>query len=60
MSDITLVVDDADATGHHDGRALSVAVRGNGGDLRAGLYGWTWGGCGYIERAHVRIPAWPR
>jgi hypothetical protein len=38
----------AAATGHHDGRALSVAVRGDGGDLRAGLYGWTWGGCGYI------------
>jgi len=29
---------------------LSVAVRGDDGDLRAGLYGWTWGGCGYIGR----------
>src|SRR5262249_2481272 len=26
-----------------------VAVRGDGGDLCAGLYGWTWGGCGYID-----------
>jgi hypothetical protein len=29
---------------------LSVAVRADDGDLRAGLYGWTWGGCGYIGR----------
>jgi len=36
-------------TGHHDGRMLSVAVRGDDGDLRGGLYGWTWGGCGYID-----------
>ena len=39
----------AAVTGHHDGRMLSVAVRGDDGDLRAGLYGWTWGGCGYID-----------
>ena len=44
----------AAVTGHHDGRMLSVAVRGNDGDLRAGLYGWTWGGCGYIELLWVR------
>jgi hypothetical protein len=31
----------AAVTGHHDGRSLSVAVRGDGGDLLAGLYGWT-------------------
>ena len=30
----------AAATGHHDGRLLSIAVRGdNSGDLRPGLYG---------------------
>ena len=34
----------AAATGHHDGRLLSIVVRGDRGDLRAGLYGWTWGG----------------
>src|SRR5205814_7620377 len=44
----------AAVTGHHDGRMLSVAVRGDDGDLRAGLYGWTWGGCGYIELLWVR------
>jgi GNAT superfamily N-acetyltransferase len=44
----------AAVTGHHDGRLLSVAARGDGGDLQAGLYGWTWGGCGYIELLWVR------
>jgi GNAT superfamily N-acetyltransferase len=44
----------AAVTGHHDGRMLSVAVRGDDGDLRAGLYGWTWGGCGYIDLLWVR------
>jgi hypothetical protein len=36
----------AAATGHHDGRELSVTVRGDDGHLEGGLYGWTWGGCG--------------
>jgi GNAT superfamily N-acetyltransferase len=44
----------ATATGHHDGLGLSIAVRGNDGDLRAGLTGWTWGGCGYVELLWVR------
>ena len=44
----------AAATGHHDGRELSIAVRGDGGDLLAGLTGWTWGGCGYVELLWVR------
>ena len=44
----------AAVTGHHDARMLSVAVQGDGGDLRAGLYGWIGGGCGYIELFWVR------
>jgi GNAT superfamily N-acetyltransferase len=44
----------AAATGHTDGRLLCIAVRGAGGDLRAGLYGWTWGGCGYIDLLWIR------
>jgi len=37
------------ATGYRDARLLSIAARGNNGDLCAGLSGWTWGGCGHIE-----------
>ena len=44
----------AAASGHHDARILSVAVRGDDGDLRGGLYGWTWGGCGYVDLLWVR------
>ena len=44
----------AAVTGHHDGRLLCIAARGNGGDLHAGLFGWTWGGCGYIDLLWVR------
>ena len=44
----------AAVTGYHDGRLLSIAVRGDRGDLRAGLYGWTWGGCGYVDLLWVR------
>jgi len=44
----------AAVTGYHDGRMLSVAVRGDDDDLLAGLYGWTWGGCGYVDLLWVR------
>jgi GNAT superfamily N-acetyltransferase len=42
------------ATGYNDARLLCIAARGDGGDLCAGLSGWTWGGCAYIEFLWVR------
>jgi GNAT superfamily N-acetyltransferase len=44
----------AAVTGLTDGRLLCVSVRGDDGDLCAGLSGWTWGGCGYVEFLWVR------
>jgi ribosomal protein S18 acetylase RimI-like enzyme len=37
------------ATGHRDGNRLAFTVRGDDGDVLAGLSGWTWGGCGYVD-----------
>jgi GNAT superfamily N-acetyltransferase len=42
------------ATGYRDVGLLSVAARGDDGDLLAGLSGWLWGGCGHIELLWVR------
>jgi GNAT superfamily N-acetyltransferase len=44
----------AAVTGYYDGRLLCIAVQDDGGDLRAGLFGWTWGGCGFIDLLWVR------
>jgi GNAT superfamily N-acetyltransferase len=42
------------ATGYADGGVLSIAARGGGGQLCGGLFGWTWGGCGFVEFLWVR------
>ncbi len=42
------------ATGYDDARMLRIAVRDQAGDLLAGLSGWTWGGCGYIDLFWIR------
>jgi GNAT superfamily N-acetyltransferase len=44
----------AATTGYTDGGLLCIAVYEDSGDLRAGLFGWTWGGCGYIDLLWVR------
>src|SRR5215475_14009979 len=44
----------AAVTGYHDARLLYIAVGGGYDDLHAGLYGSTWGGCGYIDVLWVR------
>jgi len=44
----------AAATGYTDFRLVCIAVRDDGGGLIAGLFGWTWGGCGYIDLLWVR------
>ena len=44
----------AQATGIDDGRLLQAELRDDEGALVAGLTGWTWGGCGYIDVLWVR------
>lgn len=36
-----------------DGRLLAIFVRDDAGEIVAGLDGWTWGGCLYIEHLWV-------
>ena len=37
----------------YDGRELAIFVRDASGQIVAGVYGWTWGGCGYIDKLWV-------
>ena len=43
-----------EATGHADGRRFAFTVRDDDGTVAAGLVGWTWGGCGYVDQLWVR------
>src|SRR4051794_25187495 len=40
------------ASGHGDDVELAILVR-DGGAVRAGVYGWTWGGCCELENLWV-------
>lgn len=44
------------ASGIGDGRELAIFVRNDDGRLVAGLYGWTWGGCAFVDRLWVDEP----
>jgi ribosomal protein S18 acetylase RimI-like enzyme len=40
-------------TGLRDGRLLGIFVRDDAGTIVAGLDGWTWGGCLYVDHLWV-------
>ncbi|HET7342955.1 MAG TPA: GNAT family N-acetyltransferase [Methylomirabilota bacterium] len=44
----------AAVTGCDDGRWLAIFVRDAGGELVAGLHGWTWGRTGFVQTLWVR------
>lgn len=44
----------AGVTGCDDGRWLTILFRDEGGDIAAGLHGWTWGRTGFVQMLWVR------
>lgn len=42
------------ASGVDDGRRLAVFVRDAGGEIVAGMHGWTWGGTAFVQTLWVR------
>jgi ribosomal protein S18 acetylase RimI-like enzyme len=44
----------AAASGVDDGRWLAIFVRDAGGEIVAGMHGWTWGGTGFVQTLWVR------
>ncbi len=44
----------AAATGVDDGCWLAIFVRDAGGEIVAGMHGWTWGGTGFVQTLWVR------
>jgi GNAT superfamily N-acetyltransferase len=43
----------AQATGHDGERQLAIFVRDAAGEVTAGIYGWTWGGCAELQHLWV-------
>jgi GNAT superfamily N-acetyltransferase len=46
----------ASATGIDDGAMLIVSLRDEADRLVAGLFGWTWGGCAFVDLLWVEEP----
>ncbi len=44
-------------TGIDDGKLLGIFLRDDRGEIFAGLYGWTWGGCLDVQQLWVREDA---